>query len=97
MIKNFESFVIFSVIFVFMGLVIIKIQDFKNIQLARKKHLHLLLDKFENLFNNILYHIDEIERYLPADSWQVDLEIRSMRSLIAHQMGHLPRFRCLLK
>ncbi|MBC8502946.1 MAG: hypothetical protein H8D35_07500 [Nitrosopumilus sp.] len=86
------------------------IQKYKQSQYNKKYNLNTDIGKIENALNkilSILYDLEEnIERHSydvdlneshPKDIWKLELEIQSIRGIIKHQLGHIPRMRCYLK
>ena len=77
------------------GIVVFKkIQDYKIYQAAKKHHLLELVSKFENAILRIQQHVDD---YYTVGTDYKDLEIRGISGIISHQLGHISRFRGLLK
>ncbi len=76
------------------GIIFKKIQKYKKFQAAKKHHLLELVSKFENAILRIQRHVDDY--YTVAANYK-DLEIRGISGIISHQLGHISRFRGLLK
>jgi len=71
-----------------------KIHDYKRNQAAKKHELLVLVSKFENAILRIQRHVDD---YYTVGADYKDLEIRGISGIISHQLGHISRFRGLLK
>ncbi len=76
-----------------------KIEKYKKYQFHKNHALDMDVDKIENAFNKILMHVYDLEEFINASesAWKIDLEIQSIRGIIKHQLGHIPRMRGWLK
>jgi hypothetical protein len=101
----------YYVVFAILAIISIGITSaivFKNIQKSKqsqnykKYNLNTDIDKIENAFNQTLRHLDEIERFRTRylselRIEQMELELISIRGIIQHQLGHIPRMRSWLE
>lgn len=93
---HYAVFLILGVISeIIVGAVIFKkIQKCRKIQDSKKHALLTLVSKFEHA----LLKIQEcVEDYKKVDGRSKDLEIDSISGVTNHQLGHISRFRGLLK
>ena len=83
-----------------------KFQDDKHRQKIKNNNLKTDVKKIEWALNKILSILDDLEKKIetysydvdlneshPKDIWKIELEIQSIRGIIQHQLGHLPRMR----
>jgi len=75
-----------------------KIQDYKWHQYCVKHNLSMDIDKMENTLMRIFRNVDDIEKFVRTSQIQlIEPEIQSIRGIIQHQLGHIPRMRSWLK
>lgn len=102
-----QHYVVFAILAIIstgiISVIIFKnIQKYKQNQYYKKHNLNTDIGKIENAFNQTLRHLDELEYFMMQPSTelrreQMELEIRSIRGKIQHQLGHIPRMRSYLK
>lgn len=87
-----------------------KIQKYKQSQYHKNHNLKTDVKKIESALNKILGILDGLDKKIetysydvdlneshPKDIWKIELEIQSIRGIIQHQLGHIPRMRSYLK
>ena len=98
-----QHYVVFAILAIIsMGIVIVitfkKIQKYKRQQYCKYHNLSMDLDKMEATLNDILRNADDIEKFVKTSQIQlIEPEIQSIRGIIQHQLGHIPRMRSYLK
>ena len=93
---HYGIFLILGVISeIIVGLVIFKkIQKYKKIKDSKKHALLSLVSKFEQALLRIQRCVED---YKTVDEHNKDLEIDAISGTVNHQLGHISRFRSLLK
>lgn len=102
--QHYVVFVILAIIStsIISGIIFKNIQKYKWNQYCKNHDLNTDIGKIENAFNEILRDLDYLEHFTIQPHTelrmeQMELEIRSIRGKIQHQLGHIPRMRSYLQ